>query len=89
MALKVLYRSPDELMANAVRDLLEQNGIPALIRSFQIPAYDGIARMMRPDWGQVLVEDADLDRATELLDGFLATDGSSGSDEPPAGDDAT
>jgi hypothetical protein len=59
-------------MANTVRDLFEQNGIPALAHSYQIPAYDGLARMMRPVWGEVLVEEADWDRAKELLDGFLA-----------------
>ena len=61
-------------MANTLRDLLEQNGIPAMARSFQIPAYDGLARMMRPVWGEILVEEADLAKATELIEGFLATD---------------
>lgn len=59
-------------MANAVRDLFEANGIPAMIRSFQIPAYDGLARVMRPVWGEVLVEEEDMARAKELLDAFLA-----------------
>ena len=70
--MKAVYRAQDELMANSIRDLLVQNGVPALVRSFQIPAYDGIARVMRPDWGEVLVEESDLDRARELVEGFLA-----------------
>lgn len=74
MAIKAVYRPDDELMANAVRDLFEENGIPAMIRSFQIPAYDGLARMMRAAWGEVLVDEADMARAKELLDAFLATD---------------
>lgn len=61
-------------MANTLRDLLEQNDVPAMVRSFQIPAYDGLARMMRPVWGEILVEEADFDRATELIEGFLATE---------------
>jgi len=61
-------------MANTVRDLLEQSGVPALIHSYQIPAYDGLARVMRPDWGEVLVEEANLVRARELIDGFLAAE---------------
>ncbi len=70
-------------MANAVRDLLEQNGIPAMIHSFQIPAYDGLAQVMRPVWGEVLVEEEDMARAKELLDTFLSTDtGSSASGAP-------
>ena len=58
-------------MANAIKDLLDQSGVPALIRSFQIPAYDGIAQVMRPNWGDVLVEDKNFDRAREIIDGFL------------------
>ncbi len=74
MALKAIYRPPNELMANAVRGLFEDNGIPAMIRSFQIPAYDGVAQLMRPVWGAVLVEEEDAARAKELLDAFLSTD---------------
>ncbi len=61
-------------MAQSIKDLLEQNGIPAMMHSFQIPAYDGIAQVMRPSWGEVLVEEEDLERAKELVEGFLAED---------------
>lgn len=71
-------------MANSVKDLLEQEGIPAMIRSFQVPAYDGIARMMRPNWGEVLVSETDLDRAQELLESFLAC-GSEGGEDTSTG----
>jgi hypothetical protein len=67
-------------MANSVKDLLEQNGVPAVIHSFQIPAYDGLAMVMRPNWGEVLVEEADREQAQELLDGFLAS-----AEDGPAG----
>jgi hypothetical protein len=71
VALTAVYKPADEFMANTVRDLLEQSGIPALIHSYQLPAYDGIARVMRPAWGEVLVEETDLERARELVRGFL------------------
>ncbi|MGQ9707692.1 MAG: putative signal transducing protein [bacterium] len=71
MALKAVYQAENEFMANTIRDLLEQNGVPALIHSFQIPAYDGLAQMMRPAWGEVQVEETDLPRAREIIDGFL------------------
>jgi hypothetical protein len=61
-------------MANTLRDLLEQNGIPAMARTFQIPAYDGLARMMRPVWGEILVDEENVARARELIEGFLSTD---------------
>ena len=74
VAITAVYRPADELMANSVRDLFEENGIPAMIRSFQIPAYDGLARMMRPAWGEVLVDEEDMAKAKELLNAFLAAD---------------
>ena len=43
---------------------------------------DGLARLMRPVWGEVLVAEEDMARARELLDAFLATDaGEPGKDE--------
>jgi hypothetical protein len=62
-------------MANTLRDLLEQGGIPAMIHSFQIPAYDGLARVMRPVWGELLVEEQDWEKAQEVIEGFLAAEG--------------
>ncbi len=72
MGLISVYRAENEFMANTIRDLLEQNGIPAMVRSFQIPAYDGVAQMMRPVWGEVMVEKEDLERAKEVVEGFLS-----------------
>jgi len=78
MALRVVFRPADEFSANSIKDLLEQNGIPAMVHSYQIPAYDGIAKMMRPSWGEVLVEESQFEQAEELVQGFLA-------DEPHSG----
>ncbi|MGQ9678210.1 MAG: putative signal transducing protein [bacterium] len=72
MALLQVYRAENEFMANTIKDLLETNGIPAMIHSFQIPAYDGIAQVMRPIWGEVLVEEEDAATAKKLIEGFLA-----------------
>jgi hypothetical protein len=72
MSLKVLYKPPDEILAVRIKDFLEQNGIEAILRSQQMPWYDGLAKMMRPEWGQVLVLDEDYDRAKELLKDLLA-----------------
>ena len=72
MSLKVLYQPPDELLAVRIKDWLEQQGIEVALRSHQMPWYDGLARMMRPEWGEVLVLDEDYPRAKELLDDLLA-----------------
>jgi hypothetical protein len=71
VALRILYKPDNELLAIRIRDLLEQEGIESILRSYQIPWYDGIAKMMRPDWGEVLVQDGDLERAREVLTDLL------------------
>lgn len=82
MALKVLFKPADELLAVRIKDLLEQQGVLTMVRSYQMPWYDGLARMMRPEWGEVLVAEEDFDRAREILDGLLAT---LAEDSPPEG----
>jgi hypothetical protein len=67
-----LYKPPDELLAVRIKDLLEQQGVVAVLRSYQMPWYNGLAKMMRPEWGEVLVTEEDFDRAKELLDDLLA-----------------
>ncbi len=73
MALKVLYKPEDELLAMSLKALLEQSGIPAIIRSYQIPYYDGLAKMMRPQWGEILVDEDDYEEAQQLINDFLAS----------------
>lgn len=73
MALKLLYKPEDELIAMSLKALLEQSGIPAIIRSYQIPYYDGLAKMMRPQWGEILVDEDDYEQAQQLINNFLAS----------------
>lgn len=71
MSARILYKPSDELLAVRIKDLLEQQGIVAVLRSYQMPWYDGLAKMMRPEWGEVLVSDEDFDQAKELLEDLL------------------
>ncbi|MEO0108882.1 MAG: DUF2007 domain-containing protein [candidate division WOR-3 bacterium] len=73
MALKVLYKPGDEFLGIRIHDLLAQEGIESILRSYQMPWYDGIAKMMRPEWGEILVSDQDYERAFEILKDLLAT----------------
>lgn len=59
----------------SIKSLLENEGICSILHSYQIPAYDGIAQMMRPQWGEILVAEEDYAEAKELLDAFLAAAG--------------
>ena len=74
MALKPVYKPENELMAVTIKSLLEESGIKAMIHSFQIPWYDGLAKMMKPDWGEVLVDEEDYNEAYEIISNFLASE---------------
>ena len=67
-----VYVAPDELMATMIRDMLEEEGIDAVIRSDQIVWYDGIAKLSRGYWGKVFVRGEDEETAKELVTEFLS-----------------
>ncbi|MCX7785757.1 MAG: DUF2007 domain-containing protein, partial [candidate division WOR-3 bacterium] len=74
MPLKQVYKPENELMAMSIKSLLEQSGIPVVLRSYQIPWYNGIAKMMRPAWGEILVDEEDYEQALEIVQNFLASE---------------
>ncbi len=61
----------DQMEAMAAVALLEEHGIEASAKSEQIAMYDGLAMMMRPKWGKVLVLGRHRQRAREILADFL------------------
>jgi hypothetical protein len=67
-----VFDAPDQMSALAVSALLDENGIRATIKSEQIPMYDGVAMMLFPKWGQVMVLENQLDKAKELIEQFMA-----------------
>ncbi len=68
-----VYKAPHELAAVTIRSLLEEEGYPAVIRSFQVPMYDSIAMMMRPHWGEVLVREEDLRETRVIVSEYLSS----------------
>jgi hypothetical protein len=74
MPLKTVYKPENELIAMSIKSLLEQTGIKSIIHSFQMPWYNGLAKMMRPDWGEILVDEDDYDEAVEIVNKFLESE---------------
>jgi len=74
MSLKSIHKPENELMAMTIKSLLEQAGISAVIHSFQIPWYNGLAKMMRSAWGEILVDEDDYDEAIEIVNKFLQSE---------------
>lgn len=56
--------------ADLVRDALQKEGIPCVIRSYEDTAYDGIY-VVQKGWGAVLVSEEDEARARAILQGLL------------------
>lgn len=72
MGLVVVYEAVDELSALSVRDLLLQNSIPAVIRSEEVSAFGGAVGGFNC-WGEVLVNEENIEKALELIGGFEGT----------------
>jgi len=72
MGLVVVYEAADEFSALSVRDLLQQNGVPAMIRSEEVSAFGGAITGFNC-WGEVLANEEDLEKALELIGGFEGT----------------
>jgi hypothetical protein len=61
------YRAADELSARSIQALLEQEAIPVVLNRLDVVGYGGAGRMLYPNWGELLVLPADLERATQLI----------------------
>lgn len=74
MGLMTIYKAPDELMARSVRDMLTQARIKAMIHRYESHIFGSIfdGTMFRY-WGEVKIDEADHERASELIGGFLGT----------------
>lgn len=77
----------DQMEALAAVALLEERGIDAVAKSEQIAMYDGLAMMMRPKWGKVLVLARDREKASEILDEYLHGGPDQGADAGAPGED--
>ena len=69
--LKRVYLAPDEFMAITVREMLKSRDIEAIIRRFETSWLDGLPKVMKGGWGEVLVEEADFITAEECVREFL------------------
>jgi hypothetical protein len=73
MALRSAYTAAIEFMALTVRDMLRENGIAAMIRTHEIAGLNVDMFSSGGMWGEVLVEEEDLNRAQELIGAFRGT----------------
>jgi len=66
-----IYRAPDEMTGIAVRDFLEQAGIPAVLQDMHASFYSNVLDRIQGYWGKVLVLREQEMQARKLLEDFL------------------
>lgn len=67
-----VFDPPDQMIGQSLAALLEDNGIRCILKSEQIPMYDGVAMMLQSRWGQLMVMEGDRTRAQELINEYLS-----------------
>ena len=70
--LVVVFRAPDEYVADIVKGLLVGEDIPVVLESRQVAQMDGVFRMGEGYWGDVVVPRQFADRAREIIDCYQA-----------------
>lgn len=78
-----VYDAPDQMSALAISSFLNGNDIRAIVKSEQIPMYDGVAMMLFPRWGQVMVLEKQYGKAKALIDEYLAGEPLAEEEQPP------
>lgn len=68
---KRVYLAPDEFTAITLREMLKSQNIKAMIQRFETSWLDGLPKMMKGGWGEVLVYEEDIEKAEEYIREFL------------------
>jgi hypothetical protein len=69
--LKRAYLAPDEFTAITLKEMLASRKIKAMTRRFETTWLDGLPKVMKGGWGEVLVDEEDLEKAEEYIKEFL------------------
>ncbi len=69
--LKSAFMAPDEFTAITLREMLKGKGINAMIQRFETTWLDGLPKIMKGGWGEVLVDEQDLEDAEKYIEEFL------------------
>jgi hypothetical protein len=84
--LKSVFKAPDEFAAITIREMLASNHIDSVVRRFETTWLDGLPKVLKGYWGEVLVTDEDWTEADECVREFLeaAEEGSGLEDIDPS-----
>ena len=82
MSLYAVYSASNEFMALTVRDMLRENGIAAMIQRNEIAGFNVDMHRSGGAYGEVMVNEEDVNRAQELIGAFRGTLGQLEEAEP-------
>lgn len=68
--LVVVFRAPNEMLANIIKALLEGDGVPVLLESRQVPWLDGVMKPGEGYWGDVSVPKVYTERARQIIQAY-------------------
>jgi hypothetical protein len=69
--LQPVFEAPHEVAAVSVQAVLQDEGIPAVIRSAHVPAYGGVSMSLSGAWGWVLVPRSFMPQARAIVQAYL------------------
>jgi len=69
--LKRVYISPDEFTAITLREMLRSRKIHAEVRRFETTWLDGLPKLMKGGWGEVLVDEDNAEEAEKFINEFM------------------
>ena len=69
--LKSIYIAPDEFIAITIKEMLAGNNIKAIARRFETSWLDGLPKIMKGGWGDIMVDEKDAQLAEEYIKEFL------------------
>jgi hypothetical protein len=69
--LKSIYVAPDEFIAITIKEMLAGKDIKAITRRFETSWLDGLPKVMKGGWGDIMVDEKDAQEAEEHIREFL------------------
>lgn len=69
--LKSVYVAPDEFTAITIKEMLAGNNIKAITRRFETSWLDGLPKVMKGGWGDIVVDEKDAQPAGKYIKEFL------------------
>ena len=80
--LKSIYIAPDEFTAITIKEMLASRDIKAMTRRYETSWLDGLPKVMKGGWGDVLVDEKDAAQAEECIKEFLENSPEAPTEEP-------